>query len=141
MTHPFAPLPAQKAEDLARLAPLLQNLATSRRGLLLAPFIAALPASLISDPARAIDPNETQVTLPDQFQWKPALPSAPAQSVETVPVFGATDKPGPYVVLIKWHPGYMSAPHIILEEWMLGSARPTCLRTILKWESQNWRQP
>jgi hypothetical protein len=48
MTHPFAPLlPAQKAEDLARLAPLLQNLATSRRGLLLAPFIAALPASLI----------------------------------------------------------------------------------------------
>ena len=26
-------------------------------------------------------------------------------------VFGATDKPGPYVVLIKWHPGYMSAPH------------------------------
>ena len=77
MTHPFAPLlPAQKAEDLARLAPLLQNLATSRRGLMLAPFIAALPASLISDPARAIDPNETQVTLPDQFQWKPALPSA-----------------------------------------------------------------
>ena len=50
-------------------------------------------------------------TLPDQFQWKPALPSAPAQSVETVPVFGATDKPGPYVVLIKWYPGYMSAPH------------------------------
>ena len=56
---PFAPLlPAQKAEDLARLAPLLQNLATSRRGLMLSPFIAALPASLISDPARAIDPNE-----------------------------------------------------------------------------------
>ena len=101
----------QKAEDFARLAPFLQNLATSRRGLLVAPFIAAMPASLISDPAQAIDPNETQVTLPDQFRWKPALPSAPAQSVETVPVFGATDKPGPYVVLIKWHPGYMSAPH------------------------------
>src|ERR1700733_11916961 len=100
----------QKAEDFARLAPLRQNLATSRRGLLVAPFIAALPASLISDPAQAIDPNETQVTLPGQFQWKPALPGAPAQSVETVPVFGATDKPGPYVVLIKSHPGYMSAP-------------------------------
>ena len=39
------------------------------------------------------------------------MPSAPAQSVETVSVFGATDKPGPYVVLVKWHPGYMSAPH------------------------------
>jgi hypothetical protein len=104
-------LPRQKAEDFARLAPLLQNLAANRRGLMLAPFIAALPASLVSDPARAIDSNETQVTLPDQFQWKPAVPGAPAQSVETVPVLGATDKPGPYVVLIKWYPGYMSAPH------------------------------
>jgi hypothetical protein len=112
MTDPLAqPLPAQKAEDLSRLASLLQNLATSRRGLMLAPFIAALPASLISDPAQAIDPNETQVTLPDQFQWKPGLPGAPSRSVETAPVFGATDKPGPYVVLVKWHPGYMSAPH------------------------------
>src|SRR4249919_4286763 len=112
MTHAFAPLsPAQKAEDLARLAPLLQNLATSRRGLILAPLLAALPATFPADAAHAIDPAQTQVTLPDQYQWKPALPSAPAQSVETVPVFGATDKPGQYVVLVKWHPGYMSAPH------------------------------
>jgi hypothetical protein len=112
MTDPFArTFPAQKAEDLARLAPLLQNLATCRRGLMLAPLIAALPAILISDPAQAIDPDETQVTLPDQFQWKPGLPGAPSRSVETVPVFGATDKPGPYVVLVRWHPGYMSAPH------------------------------
>jgi hypothetical protein len=112
MTHPFAPLlPAQKAEDLARLAPLLQNLATSRRGLILAPLLAALPATFLADAAHAIDLAQTQVSLPDQYQWKPALPRAPAQSVETVPVFGATDKPGPYVVLIKWHPGYMSAPH------------------------------
>jgi hypothetical protein len=47
-----------------------------------------------ADPAHAIDPAQTQVILPDQYQWKPALPNAPAQSVETVPVFGATDKPG-----------------------------------------------
>jgi hypothetical protein len=79
-------LPAQKTEDFAPLAPLLQNPATSRRGLMLAPFVAALPASLGSDPAQAIDPNETQVTLADQFQWKPSLPSALAQSVETVGV-------------------------------------------------------
>ena len=112
MSHPLAwQLPDQKVEDSTRLASLLQNLATSRRGLMLTPFIAALPASLFSDPAHAIDPNETQVSLPDQLQWKPALPSAPPQSVETVPVFGATDKPGLYAVLIKWHPGYMSAPH------------------------------
>jgi hypothetical protein len=117
MTRLFIPpLSAQKAEDLARLAPLLRNLATSRRGLMLVPFIAALPASLITNPARAIDPNETQVTLPDQFQWKPGLPGAPSRSVETAPVFGATDKPGLYVVLIKWHPGYMSAPHTYITD-------------------------
>ena len=89
----------------------LQELAATRRGLILAPLLAALPAALLAYPAHAIDPAQTQVILPDQYQWKPALPSAPAKSVETVPVFGATDKPGPYVVLVKWHPGYMSAPH------------------------------
>jgi hypothetical protein len=122
MTRLFTPpLRAQKAEDLARLAPLLRNLTTSRRGIMLAPLIAALPASLITNPAQAIDPNETQVTLPDQFRWKPGLPGAPSPSVETAPVFGATDKPGPYVVLIKWHPGYMSAPH---------TYRPSVLRPL-----------
>ena len=108
--------PTAKFEDLARTltsAPEvdLKDFAATRRGLLLAPLLAALPAALIADPAQAIDPNETQVTLPDQYQWKPGLPGAPPQSVETVPVFGATDKPGLYTVLIKWHPGFMSAPH------------------------------
>jgi hypothetical protein len=105
-----------KLEDLARAFTSatdgdLNDLTATRRGLILAPLLAALPAALFADPARAIEPAQTQVTLPDQYQWKPALPSAPAQSVETVPVFGVTDKPGPYVVLVKWHPGYMSAPH------------------------------
>jgi len=48
MSHLFAlQFSAQKAEDFARLEPLLQNLATSRRGLIVAPFIAALPVSLV----------------------------------------------------------------------------------------------
>ena len=86
-------LPEAKLEDLARTltsAPDrdLKDFAATRRELLLAPLLAALPAALIADPAHAIDPNETQVTLPDQYQWKPGLPGAPAQSVETVPVGG-----------------------------------------------------
>jgi len=109
-------LPARKLEDLTRTLTSatdgdLKDLAATRRGLILAPLLAALPATLLIDRAQAIDPAQTQVTLPDQYRWKPGLAGAPAQSVETVPVFGATDKPGPYVVLIKWHPGYMSAPH------------------------------
>ena len=27
------------------------------------------------------------------------------------PLYGGLDKPGEYVVLMKWYPGYMSAPH------------------------------
>jgi hypothetical protein len=115
MTPPLTPPPTadprSERQDLARAVPHTQSLAASRRGLLLAPLLAALPASLLSGAAQAIDPNETQVTLPDQYQWKSALPGAPPRSVETVPLFGATDKPGPYVVVIRWHPGYMSAPH------------------------------
>ena len=115
MTTPFTPRPAANPQsdpqDLARSAALTPSLAASRRGLLLAPLLAALPASLLSGVAQAIDPNETQVTLPDQYQWKPALPGAPPRSVETAPAFGATDKTGPYVVVIRWYPGYMSAPH------------------------------
>ena len=108
--------PAIKLEDFARVLTSatdgdLRDLSATRRGLILAPFLAALPVALLAASAHAIDPAQTQVILPDQYQWRPALPSAPAQSVETVPVFGATDKPGPYVVLVKWHPGYMSAPH------------------------------
>jgi hypothetical protein len=88
-----------KFEDLAHALTSatdgdLKELAATRRGLILAPLLAALPAALLADPAHAIDPAQTQVILPDQYQWKPALPNAPAQSVETVPVFGATDKPG-----------------------------------------------
>jgi len=26
-------------------------------------------------------------------------------------LYGGLDKPGPYLVLMKWYPGYMSAPH------------------------------
>jgi hypothetical protein len=109
-------LPARKFEDLTRTLTSatdgdLKDLAATRRGLILAPLLAALPATLLADPAQAVDPAQTQVALPDQYRWKPGLAGAPAQSVETAPVFGATDKPGPYVVLIKWHPGYMSAPH------------------------------
>lgn len=111
MTIRQARLAAAPAEDVAGLLPQFADLAATRRGFVLAPLVAALPLFLSGRPAQAVDPNQTQVTLPDQYQWRPALPGAPPHTVETVAVFGATDKPGPYVVLIKWYPGYMSAPH------------------------------
>lgn len=81
-----------------------------RRRLLLAPLIAALPLGLSARRAAAIDPAETQVTLPDQIKWTPWT-AGPPRSAEMATLFGGLDKPGDYVVLMKWYPGYMSAPH------------------------------
>jgi len=112
ITPPYTP----KIEDLVRTlssaeGPDPRDLAATRRGLLLAPLLTALPAAFFSDPAHAINPNETQVTLPDQMQWKPWKADGPEGAMESAAVFGSIDKPGPYAILVRWHPGYMSAPH------------------------------
>src|SRR5438067_11005598 len=81
-----------------------------RRELLLASFLAALPLGLSARRAEAVNPAETQVTLPDQIKWA-AWSAGPARSAEMATLFGGLDKPGEYVVLMKWYPGFMSAPH------------------------------
>jgi hypothetical protein len=115
---PLTSPPTRKIVNLARMLTSatdgeLDDLAATRRGLMLAPLLAALPAALFPDPARAIDPNQTQVTLPDQMQWKPWNAGGPTGSMESAAVFGAIDKPGPYAILVRWHQGYMSvAAHL-----------------------------
>ena len=71
-----------------------------RRQLLLASFLAALPLGLSARRAEAINPAETQVTLPDQIKWT-AWTAGPPQSAEMATLFGGLDKPGEYVVLMK----------------------------------------
>jgi hypothetical protein len=89
---------------------LREQLFSSRRGVLLASLLAALPLGFSASRAEALNPSETQVTPPDQIKWA-AWPAGPSHGAEMVTLFGGLDKPGPYVVLMKWHPGYMSAPH------------------------------
>ena len=86
------------------------GLSSSRRSLLLAPLLAALPLGLSAGRAEAINPSETQVTLPGQIKWT-AWTGGPPHSAEIATLFGGLDKPGEYVVLMRWYPGYMSAPH------------------------------
>jgi hypothetical protein len=83
-----------------------------RRGLLLAPFLAALPIELLGETARAgqINPAETAITLSDAIKWS-AWSGGPPHSGEVATLYGGLDRPGPYLVLMKWNPGYMSAPH------------------------------
>ncbi len=83
---------------------------STRREMLLAPLFAALPLVLASSPADALNPSETQITLPDQYNWT-AWTGGPPHSAEMAPLYGSLDKPGPYVVLMRWYRGYMSAPH------------------------------
>ena len=83
-----------------------------RRGLLLAPFLAVLPLELLGETARAgqINPAETAITLSDAIKWS-AWSGGPPHSGEVATLYGGLDRPGPYLVPMKWNPGYMSAPH------------------------------
>ncbi len=83
-----------------------------RRGLLAAPFLAAAAASLRGGAAEAavVDPSMTQVTQADAIPWR-QLYNFPEGTAEQAPMFSTVGEPGQYFVLIRWHPGYMSAPH------------------------------
>ncbi len=82
---------------------------THRRDMLLAPLLATLPFMGRAE-AGALDPAETMVTLPANIPWD-ARPGFPPNSVASAPLFGGLKQPGLYYELIKWYPGYMSAPH------------------------------
>src|ERR1700744_5581008 len=85
---------------------------SSRRDLLIA-ALAALPLTLAARgdaDASPIDPTQTAITLPSQMQWV-ASPNAVPHSVESATLYGSPERPGPYVQLVRWYPGFMSAPH------------------------------
>jgi hypothetical protein len=80
--------------------------------LLFAPLLASLPLALSGTAVRAseLNPAETQITLPDAMKFVTWI-GAPPHSGEMCTLYGGLDKPGPYLVLMKWYPGYMSAAH------------------------------
>jgi len=89
---------------------LAANSGTSRRTLLMAPLAAGLAQLMDSAKAGMIDPSETAVTLPNDIHFVP-WSGGPPGSGEVAELYGSLDKPGPYLALMKWHPGYFSAPH------------------------------
>ena len=90
----------------------MTDLLPHRRNLLAAPLLALFGGSFLTSAAQAagVDPSMTMVTPPDQIPWKP-LYNFPAGMAESAAVHGALSDAGQYFVLIRWHPGYMSAPH------------------------------
>jgi len=89
----------------------MDELLSSRREWIIAPLLAALPLVLASEPARADKPNPdwTIVRRPNEIKWQSQTEFS--QGVEMAPLFGSINEPWLYFILVKWHPGYMSAPH------------------------------
>jgi hypothetical protein len=86
---------------------------STRRNLILAPLLSALPAAVLATAARAgtINPSQTSVVRPDAVEWSSWINGFPPNSGQVATLYGGLDKPGPYLVFMKWYPGYMSAPH------------------------------
>ena len=92
----------------------MDHINLDRRAILMAPPLMAIfgwrvsasPSDLKGPP----DPNETFVLPYDKIKFE-AWGNLPPHSGEMATLYGGLDKPGPYLVLMKWYPGYMSAPH------------------------------
>lgn len=89
------------------------SVCSTRRGLLIAPLLAVLPLAMLDASVQAgqINPAETAITPPDAIEWSGWINGFPPHSGEMATLYGGLDKSGPYLVLMKWYPGYMSAPH------------------------------
>ena len=80
----------------------------TRRDLLLTSLLAALPLNLAGAAASPLNPAQTIIKLPDALPWE-TQSTFPPGSADISPLTGDSTAPGLYYVLIRWHPGYMSA--------------------------------
>jgi hypothetical protein len=79
-----------------------------RRAFLISSLMLALPAEYAG--ASPINPEETIVLQRDQIKFA-SWGGLPPGSGEMASLYGDLNKPGPYLVLMKWNPGWFSAPH------------------------------
>ena len=56
------------------------------------------------------DPRETFVLPYDKISFE-AWGNLPPDSGQMATLYGDLNKPGPYLVMMKWNPGWFSAPH------------------------------
>ena len=84
---------------------------TLRREIMLGALVASLPVGLVeSATASPLNGEQTIIRLPGQLRWK-SNPAFAEPSVDNCVLTGDIDKPGLYYTLIRWWPGFMSAPH------------------------------
>jgi hypothetical protein len=84
---------------------------TLRRDLMLTALASSLPIGLAENVAASpLDPDQTIIRLSGQLQWK-SNSSFSEPSVDSCPLTGDANHPGLYYSLVRWWPGFMSAPH------------------------------
>ncbi len=89
----------------------MDETSATRRNVLLTPLLAALPLALAgSADASPLNPEQTIILMPDQLAWVPNK-GYPGGSVDMYHLTGDPNAPGLYYTLVRWWPGYMSAPH------------------------------
>jgi hypothetical protein len=89
----------------------MNEIVPMRRELLFASLAAALPMALLSRGAAAApNPAMTIIKPPGELVWSKSR-DYPDKSVERAALWSNISDPGLYYTLVKWYPGYMSAPH------------------------------
>jgi hypothetical protein len=82
-----------------------------RRDVMLTALASSLPIGFVdSAAATPLNPDQTIVRQPGQLQWK-SNPAFPEPSVDSCLLSGDTNQSGLYYTLVRWWPGFMSAPH------------------------------
>jgi hypothetical protein len=79
-----------------------------RRSFLLASLVPALVAA--SARASEDDPEQTFILPARDIGFEPWR-GLPPGSGEMAALYGDLNRPGPYLVMMKWNPGWFSAPH------------------------------
>ena len=82
-----------------------------RRDLMLAALATSLPLAFAGEAtASPLNPAQTIIRAPGELHWK-SNPAFPEPSVDNCILTGDPTRPGLYYTLIRWWPGFMSAPH------------------------------
>ena len=82
------------------------SMSDALRRLLQVSLVAAMFVWLAAVNAADLNPAAISIKMPDKIQWV----ASPSGSIQAV-LAGDPDKPGLYVILVKWTPHHMSHPH------------------------------
>ena len=105
--HSINTVPSESASKVTRRAALRSTLAGVFGGSMAGSLLEFASGEAQAGP---IDPNQTFVVQPNDIKFKP-WQGLPAGSGEMAMMYGDLNKPGPYLVLMKWNPSWFSAPH------------------------------